>query len=92
MLARIAPHIVPEIKLFFFKILWLGILVGSLFWLTEAQYIIRSPLWLILYGPILGITGIYLVRITAFVIKRVITQIPYVIPDVYYDESKNTNQ
>ena len=92
MLAAVAPHIIPELKLFFFKILWLGILVGSIFWATEANNIIRDPLKLLLYGPMLGIAGIYLIRITAFVIRKVLCQIPFVIPDIYFDESKNTNQ
>ena len=92
MFRAVLPHIIPELKLFFFKILWLGILIGSLFWLTEAQYIMRSTERFLIYGPMLGIAGIYLVRITAFVIKKILCQISYVIPDVYYDESKNNNQ
>ncbi len=91
-LRSIVPHIIPELKLFFFKILWLGILLGSIFYFTEAQHIIRSLPKLLLYGPLLGIAGIYLLRITAFVIKKVLCQIPFVIPDIYLDESKNNKQ
>ena len=92
MLRSIVPHIIPELKLFFSKILWLGILLGTIFYATEAKNIIRSDMKLLLYGPLLGIAGIYLVRITAFVIKKVLSQIPYIVPDIYYDESKNNKQ
>lgn len=92
MLANIVPHIVPELKLFFFKILPLGILLSLFFILSEAQYIIRNEIKLVLYGILLGVGGIYLMRITAYVIKRILTQIPYIIPDIFYDESKTNNQ
>lgn len=92
MLGAIVPHIIPELKLFFTRILPLGILLAIFFWTSEAQYIIRDEIKLILYGVLLGVAGIYLMRITAYVIKRIIAQIPYVIPDIFYDESKNNNQ
>lgn len=91
MLRSIVPHIIPELKLLFFRILPLGILLSIFFISSEAQYIMRDPLKLVLYGILLGVGGIYLMRITAYVILRILTQIPYVIPDVYYDESKNNN-
>ena len=88
-LAKIIPHIIPELKLLFTLILPIGILLSFIFVSTEAQFIIRDIVQLFLYGLLLSIGGIYLMRITAYVILRVLTQIPYVIPDVYYDESKN---
>ena len=89
MLRAIVPHIIPELKMLFFRILPLGIILSVIFMMTEAQYIIREDFKLILYGILLSMAGIYLMRITAFVIKRVITQIRNVIPDIYFDESKN---
>ncbi len=91
MLRAIVPHIIPELKLFFTRILPLGILLSIFFITSEAQYIVRRLDWLIIYGIMLGVGGIYLMRITAYVIKRIIGQIPYVVPDIFYDESKNNN-
>lgn len=87
--AKIVPHIIPELKMLFFKILPLGILLSVFFMMTEAQYIIRDDFKLILYGVLLSMAGLYLMRITAYVIKKIIVQIRSVIPDIYYDESKN---
>jgi hypothetical protein len=88
-LAQIVPHIIPELKMLFFKILPLGILLSVFFMMTEAQFIIRDDFKLILYGVLLSMAGLYLMRITSYVIKKIITQIRSVIPDIYYDESKN---
>ena len=90
-LGKIIPHIIPELKLLFTTILPLGILLSLFFVFSEAFFIIRDVAYLFLYGVLLGVGGIYLMRITAYVILRIITQITYVIPDIYYDESKNKN-
>lgn len=88
MFRSIVPHIIPELKLLLFRILPIGILLSVFFVFSEAQYLIRDPLKLLLYGVLLGVAGIYLMRITAYFILRIITQIPYVIPDIFHDESK----
>ena len=92
MLRAIIPHIIPELKLLFTRILPLAILLSIFFITSEAQFIIRSLEKLLLIGILLGVGGIYLMRITAYVIKRIIAQIPYVVPDIFYDETKNNNQ
>lgn len=89
MFRSIIPHIIPELKLLLFRILPLGILLSTFFIFSEAQYLIRDELQLILYGVLLGVAGIYLMRILAYFILRILTQIPYVIPDIFYDDSKN---
>jgi hypothetical protein len=88
MFRSIVPHIIPELKLLLFRILPLGMLLSLFFITSEAQYLIRDEIKLILYGVLLGVAGIYLMRILAYFILRIITQIPYVIPDIYQDESK----
>lgn len=88
-LKSIVPHIIPELKMLFFRILPLSILLSVFFMMTEAQYIIRDDFKLILYGVLLSMAGLYLMRITSYVIWKIITQIRSVIPDIYYDESKN---
>lgn len=88
MFRSIVPHIIPELKLLLFRILPLGMLLSVFFIFSEAQYLIRDELKLMLYGVLLGVGGIYLMRILAYFILRIITQIPYVIPDIYQDESK----
>jgi len=89
MFRSIIPHIIPEFKLLLFKILPLGILLSVFFITSEAQYLIRDDIKLILYGILLGVIGIYLVRIIAYLVLRILTQIPYIIPDIFHDESKN---
>jgi len=89
MFRSIVPHIIPEFKLFLFRILPAGIVLSIFFIMSEAQYLIRDEIKLILYGVLLGVAGIYLMRITAYLILRILTQIPYIIPDIYHDESKN---
>ena len=89
MFRSIIPHIIPEFKLLLFKILPLGILLSLFFITSEAQYLIRDDIKLILYGVLLGVLGIYLVRIIAYFVLRILTQIPYIIPDIFHDESKN---
>jgi hypothetical protein len=88
MFRSIVPHIIPEFKLLLFRILPLGILLSLFFIFSEAQYLIRDILQLWLYGVLLGVAGIYLMRILAYFILRILTQIPYIIPDIYHDESK----
>ena len=85
MFRSIVPHIIPEFKLLLFKILPLGILLSIFFITSEAQYLIRDDIKLVL----LGVIGIYLVRIVAYFVLRIMTQIPYIIPDIFHDESKN---
>lgn len=92
MLRAIVPHIIPELKLLFTRFIPMALVLMWIFASTDAFYLIRSEFKLLLYGFLLSLAGIYLVRITAFVIKRIITQIPYVIPDIYFDDSKNENQ
>lgn len=91
MIGRIVPHIVPELKLLFMKMLPLALLLCWIFILwTDAQYQIRNDLKLLLYGFLFTLAGMYLCRITAYVIKRIITNIHQVIPDFYYDENNNS--
>ncbi|GLR16700.1 hypothetical protein [Portibacter lacus] len=89
MFRNIVPHIIPEFKLLLFKILPAGMVLSIFFITSEAQYLIRDELKLILYGVLLGVAGIYLMRIIAYFILRIMTQIPYIIPDIFHDESKN---
>ena len=90
MIAKIVPHIVPELKLLFTRMIPLALIICWIFILfTDAQYQIRNDFKVILYGFLLTLAGLYLCRITAFVIKRILTSNHQVIPDIYYDESKN---
>ena len=89
-LKAIIPHIIPEIKMLFFRILPFSILLSVLLFMqTEAFFIIRDELKLFLYGVLWSAAGIYLMRITAYVIWKIITQIQNVIPDIYVDEDQN---
>lgn len=89
-LSAIVPYIIPELKMLFFKILPLSILLSVLLFMqTEAFYIIRDELKLFLYGVLWSASGIYLMRITSYVIWKIITQIKNVIPDIYLDEDQN---
>ena len=89
MFRSIIPHIVPELKLLFFRILPAGMVLSIFFIFSEAQYLIRDEIKLVLYGVLLGVAGIYLMRCVAYLILRIMTQIPYIIPDIFQDESKN---
>lgn len=91
MLQRIVPHIVPELKLLFTRMLPLSLLVCFVFVFgTDAQYQIRNEMYVILYGVLLSLAGLYLIRITAFVIKRIVTSIHQVMPDYIYNENNNS--
>ena len=90
MFRAIIPRIVPELIMLFTRMLPLSCLVSLLFVLgTDASYQIRTPIMVIVYGVLLSLAGLYLLRITSYVIWRVITAINQVIPDIFYDESKN---
>ena len=90
MFRAIVPRIIPELILLFTRLLPLACLVSIIFILgTDASYQIRTPIMVIVYGVLLSLAGLYLLRITSYVIWRVITAINQVIPDIYYDESKN---
>ena len=90
MFSAIVPHIIPELILLFTRMLPLACLVSLIFILgTDASYQIRSETKVILYGILLSLAGLYLLRITSYVIWRVITAIQKVIPDIYFEESKN---
>jgi hypothetical protein len=88
-LKRIIPHIIPEIILFFTRILPLGLFIALSLFSLKAYYHFQSPLKTILTGTLTCIGGIYLMRITAYAVKSTIIKIKNVIPDIYYDESLN---
>lgn len=90
MFRAIIPRIIPELILLFTRMLPLAGLLSIIFIVgTDASYQIRSDFKLILYGVLLSLAGLYLLRITSYIVWRVITGIGRVIPDIYYDESKN---
>jgi hypothetical protein len=90
MFRAIIPRIIPELILLFTRMLPLACILSIIFIVgTDASYQIRSEFKLILYGILLSLAGLYLLRITSYVIWRVITGIQRIIPDIYYDESKN---
>lgn len=90
MFAAIVPRIIPELILLFTRLLPLAVVLSIVFILgTDASYQIRNPNLVILYGILLSLAGLYLLRITSYVIWRVITGIQNVVPDVFFDETKN---
>ncbi len=90
MFRAIIPRIIPELILLFTRLLPLACLISVIFIVgTDAAYQIRSEFKLILYGVLLSLAGLYLLRITSYVIWRVITGIGRIIPDIYFDETKN---
>ena len=90
MFRAIVPHIIPELKLFFTHMLPLALLCSIIFIFgTDASHQIRSDFKVILFGVLLSLAGLYLLRITSYVVWRVITGIQRIIPDIFYDETKN---
>ena len=90
MFRAIIPRIIPELILLFTRLLPLACIVSIIFIVgTDASYQIRSDFKLILYGVLLSLAGLYLLRLTSYVIWRVITGIGKIVPDIYYDETKN---
>jgi len=90
MFKAIVPRIIPELILLFTRMLPLAFVLSGIFIVgTDASYQIRSEFKLILYGVLLSLAGLYLLRITSYIVWRVITGIGRVVPDIYYDESKN---
>lgn len=90
MFRAIVPRIIPELILLFTRLLPLACIVSIVFIVgTDASYQIRSDFKLILYGILLSLAGLYLLRLTSYVIWRVITGIGRIVPDIYYDETKN---
>lgn len=90
MFRAIIPRIIPELILLFTRLLPLACILSIVFIMgTDAGYQIRSEFKLILYGILLSLAGLYLLRLTSYVIWRVITGINRIIPDIFYDESKN---
>lgn len=90
MFRAIVPHIIPELILLFTRMLPLACLVSFIFIMgTDAAYQVRSETSLIIYGVLLSLAGLYLLRITSYVVWRVIVGIGRVVPDIYIDESKN---
>ena len=90
MFSAIGKRIVPELILLFTRMLPLACLISLVFILgTDASYQIRSETKVIIYGILLSLAGLYLLRITGYVIWRVITAIAKVVPDIFFDEKKN---
>jgi hypothetical protein len=90
MFRAIIPRIIPELILLFTRLLPLACLISFVFIAgTDASYQIRSDFKLILYGVLLSLAGLYLLRLTSYVIWRVITSIGRIVPDIYFDETKN---
>ncbi len=86
----IVPRIIPELILLFTRMLPIACLISFIFIVgTDASYQIRSELKLILYGVLLSLAGLYLLRLTSYVVWRVITGIGRIVPDIYFDETKN---
>ena len=88
-LKRIVPHIIPELILFFTKILPAAIVIALLLFYPQAVDYYQSDVKVIIYGILTCAGGIYLMRITAYAIKSTLIKIKNIIPDVYYDESLN---
>lgn len=90
MFRAIVPRIIPELILLFTRMLPLAGLVSMIFIMgTDASYQIKSETMLIVYAILLSLAGLYLLRITSYIIWRVITSINRVVPDIYFDEAKN---
>lgn len=88
-LRQIAPHIIPELIIFLTKILPLGILLAVTLFQMKAAFFYQSVFKMLLIGTLTCVGGIYLMRITAYAVKKTLIRIKNVIPDVYYDESLN---
>ena len=88
-LRRIVPHIIPELILFFTKILPAAVIIALLLFVPRAMNYNPSMVKVIIYGILTCAGGIYLMRITAYAVKNTLIKIKNVIPDVYYDESLN---
>lgn len=89
-MAKIIPRIIPELILLFTRMLPLAVLVSIIFIIgTDASYQIRSEITLGVYGLLLSLAGLYLIRITSYVIWKIIIGVPNVVPDIFFDETKN---
>ena len=89
----IVPRIVPELIILFTRMIPIAFVVCWIFVLgTDASYQIRSEFKVLLYAFLLSLGGIYLLRITSYVIWRVLTGIQRVIPDIYIEEDTNNNK
>lgn len=80
---RIQPHIIPEMLLFIKYILPIGMLLSFSIYLTDADYMEPDPFKLWLWGVLLCVGGIYIMRIIAYLIYNAITNIGEVAPDIY---------
>ena len=90
MFRAIVPRIIPELILLFTRMLPIACLVSLIFIFgTDASYQIKTDIMLIVYAVLLSLAGLYLLRITSYIVWRIITGINRVIPDIYFDESKN---
>ena len=87
-LKRIIPHIIPELILFFTKILPGAIILALTIFSIKASNYFQSPFMMILIGTLTCVGGIYLMRITAYSVKSTLVRIKNIIPDIY-DESLN---
>lgn len=83
---KIRPHIIPEMKLFFKKILPAGMILGCIIFLTDGNLIIRDTLWLYLFGVLLCVGGIYIMRIIAYLNYNIIKNKDLVKPDILIDK------
>ena len=85
MFANIKPHLVPETIAFFTRMLPLSILLSGAFMMTSAGDILK-PFWkLILFSVIWSLFGLYLCRIVAFYVKKIMSGIAVVQDDIYQD-------
>lgn len=86
--ARIQPHIVPETMMFFKRILPAGMILAFLIFLTDGNLIYRSSIKLYLLGLALCVGGLYIMRIMAYLIFKVVTGTNKVKQDLYISNSK----
>lgn len=92
MFASIKPHIVPETKAFFIKMLPLAILISWTFAMTSAGDVIK-PMWkLALFSVLWSLVGLYLMRIIAFYVKKFTIGVPAVQADVFQDPQLTKKQ
>ncbi len=87
---QIRPYIRSETTAFFKFILPRGILLTLVFMIYAIEYD-NILLWKkFLFGFLCSVGGLYLMRIVAWLVKKVIIRKSKVIPDIY-DSRVNTN-
>ena len=89
---RIQPHIIPELLILIKYILPGSVLLSGTIFLTEADYIITNPCILWAWGIGLCIGGLYMMRLTAYIIYNTLTNISEVAPDIYSNKKQQTKK